>query len=341
LGKRTLLENEMADKKIAQRVIVVVLVVVALVILAALLRVRGDTDQPVIGITQIATHPSLDEVRKGVLEALAERGFEDGQAIRVVFRNAQGDPSLALPIAQDFVRMPVDVIVAITTPSAMAAARSTDSIPIVFGGVTDPVGIGLVESMERPGRNITGTSDQWPFEEQFDFFHVLFPEVKRIAMLHQPGDDVSRLGVEAARRHLPTLGIELDVIHVSDSAQILPAATRALRDADAIYTGIDNLVAENLESVLRVAREADKPVFAGDMESVQRGATAAVAVSMRDLGRLTGELVVEILDGAVPGELQVRTVTSGYAVVNRHAINRFGLDEESLTDRGIRIIDPK
>lgn len=316
------------------------LVLIAAIVALVVFR-RGPTQgQRLVGVTQIATHPSLDEVREGAIEELARRGYKDGEGIRVIYRNANGDPSLALPIAQDFVQRRAALIIPITTPSALAAAKATNSIPIVFGGVTDPVGVGLVKSLEKPGGNATGTSDRWPFAEQFQFFKDLMPSMRRLAMPYRPGDDVSQLAIEAARRQLPQLGVELVLYPVSDPSQVYPAAVSALRETDAVYTGIDNLVAENLDSILKAAREARKPVFAGDMESVRRGASAALAIGMRDLGRETGAIAAAVLDGRSPGEIPVYTVTSGTRVVNRDAIATLGLNEETLKSRAIQIIEP-
>lgn len=303
--------------------------IIALVVIAAVW-LRSGRHPMKVGITQIVSHPGLDEVRQGVIKGLEQRGYRDGEKIQILFRNANGDPSLTLPIAQDFVRQKVSILVPITTPSALGAAKSTKTIPIVFGTVTDPVAVGLVTNIDHPGGNITGTSDRWPFEEQLQFFTKLLPKMRRVGVLYKPGDDVSRIGVEAAKKEAPKLNLEIVAEPVSNPSDIYATAVSMFRRVDAIYTGMDNLVVENLESLLKASREAGKPVLAGDAGSVGRGALASVATSMTDLGVLTAQMVAEVLEGKKPGDMPIRIVTGGKPVVNREAAKTFGIDEELL-----------
>jgi len=330
----------MAERKCVLPVIVVLLAA-GVVAVGFVLRGyfgRNDDATRLIGITQIASHPSLDEVREGTVEGLRQRGYEDGENIRILFRNANGDPSLTLPIAQDFVRQNADVIVPITTPSALGAAKSTDKIPIVFGGVTDPVGVGLVSSMEAPGGNVTGTSDQWPFKEQLAFFQQIFPELRRLGILYQPGDDVSGVGVNEMKKHAPGIGVDIEARPVSGASDIYATAVSILRDVDAIYVGPDNLVVENVATVLKAGREAGKPIVAGDAATVERGALAAVSIGMKDVGLLTGDIVADVLEGAAPKDLPVRILTSGRFVVNRKAASELDLDMRRFEQIGVDFI---
>ena len=177
----------------------------ALAAITFLVSSRQKDDRPLVGITQIATHPSLDEVREGVIEGLSARGYKDKVNVRIEFRNANGDPSLTLPIAQEFVRQRAAVLVPITTPSTLAAAKATDRIPIIFAGVTDPVGVGLVKSLQNGAGNISGTSDQWPFKDQLTFFKELMPSLKTLGMLYKPGDDVSKVALAAMTESAPNV----------------------------------------------------------------------------------------------------------------------------------------
>jgi putative ABC transport system substrate-binding protein len=303
----------------------------------ALIFIQANCKSPktiTIGITQITTHPSLDSVRTGIIDGLRQRGYVDGKNIKVIFRNANGDPSLTLPIAQDFVRQNVNVIVPISTPSALGAAKSTKTIPIVFGGVTDPVGAGLVSDLNHPGGNITGTSDRWPFKEQLDFFIKVLPNLKKLGMLYKAGDDVSKISLDAMRELAPSRGIEIIAKPVSGAADVYPSAVSLFRQVDAVYTGVDSFVVENLGSVLKAAGEANKPVLAGDDGSMQRGALAAYSVSMNDLGVLTGKMVADVLDGKHPAEMAVQVVTSGSGIINRSAAEALHLDISKLESLG-------
>jgi len=115
-----------------------------------------------IGITQIVEHPALDSARQGFVDALASKGFKDGENIRIDFQNAQGDIPTAQTIAQNFASNKKDMIFAIATPAAQAAFNATKDIPILITAVTDPVDAGLAKSLDKPGTNVTGTSDAAP-----------------------------------------------------------------------------------------------------------------------------------------------------------------------------------
>jgi putative ABC transport system substrate-binding protein len=319
-----------------------ILIGVLAVVGAAILwmvRARGESQVAVVGITQIATHPALDGVRSGIVEGLAQRGFVEGENIRILYRNANGDGSLTLPIAQSFVQQGASVLIPISTPSALSAARSTTTIPVVFGGVTDPLGVGLVKSMERPGANVTGTSDRWPFEEQIRLIRELMPSMRRLGMLYRPGDDVSAIAIRAVTEVAPKYGITVVAQPVSDPSQIYSSAVRLLQSTDAVYTGLDHLVVENLESLLRASMEVGKPVLGGDEGSVERGALAALSIDMHDLGLLTGQMAADVLEGAKPDTMAVRVLSEGKLVVNRAAAQRFLLPDSLVSRLGGRYVE--
>ena len=159
-----------------------------------------NTNIKKVGITQIASHPGLDELRNGVMLGLSEKGWIEGKNIKYIYKNANRDPNLTIPIAESFVKAKVDLIIPLTTPSSLAAAKVTSKIPIVFGAVTDPVGVGLVQSIQSPGGNISGTSDKWPFKASIIFFQKIMPELYTIGMLFSPGDNISEFGLKEMRR---------------------------------------------------------------------------------------------------------------------------------------------
>lgn len=302
-------------------------------------RTENGKRLPIVAITQIATHPALDEVRLGIIDGLKKRGYEDGKTIVIVFKNANGDPSLTLPIAQEFVRMNPAVIVPISTPSSLSVAKATGTLPIIFSGVTDPVGIGLVRNLQHPGGNITGVSDQWPFDEQVSAFLRVFPGARRIGMLYTRGDDVSKVGVNAMTGLAKKLEFELRLVPVSQASDIYPAAVEMLRDVDAIYTGIDHLLLENLDGLVKASREAHKPLFGGESGSVEKGGVLALSINMTSFGDLTAELITKILRGQKPGDIPVAVVTSGDLLVNKATASQFGVDISALQKMGAKFVD--
>jgi putative ABC transport system substrate-binding protein len=302
--------------------------VLAVLILLSAVSCRHESNRTqfkAIGITQIASHPSLDQVREGIVSGLAESGWQDNRNIRILFKNANRDPALALPIAQSFVTDRVDVIVPITTQSTLAARSATASIPIVFAGVTDPVGVGLVSDLNHPGGNITGTSDHWPFEKQLQLFKTLLPSMRKMGMLYSPSDTVSAVAVTELRRLAPQYNIELVTVPVSTTQDLYSSARILYKQVDAVYTGLDTLVVENLESVLRAAHEAHKPVLAGDVGTVERGGLATYGIDMHALGRATAVMIDKVLRGEQPGNIPVRIVSDGQAILNRSVLQELGI----------------
>lgn len=296
---------------------------------------------PLIAITQIATHPALDEVRAGLLDGLRRRGFEDGKTARIEFKNANGDPTLAVAIAEEFARQSPAVIVPISTPSALSAAKTTNTIPIVFSGVTDPVGTKLVADLEHPGGNITGVSDRWPFEAQVDAFMKAFPKVKRIGMLYTRGDDVSKIGVDAMNAICQRRALLLELSPVSQGADVYPTAVALLRRVDVVYTGIDHLVLENLDTLVKAAHEARKPLFGGESGSVEKGGVLALSINMAAFGDITADLVAEVLRGRKPRDLPIRVVSSGDLVVNRAVALQFGVDLKVFEGTAVKFVDER
>lgn len=323
---------------LAAAVVVIVVVLVSLGNFSFLPWKAGSSGH-VVAITQIATHPALDDVRAGIVQRLETLGYRDQEQISIVFKNANGDGALTATIAQDFARLNPSVIVPISTPSALAVAAATKEVPIVFSGVTQPVKVGLVDSLEGGGGNITGVSDKWPFEDQVRTFFRYFPKARKIGMIYTRGDDVSDIGVTAMRALSRKLDFELELRAVADAADIYPTAQALLREVDAVYTGIDHLVLENMEGLVRAAREAERPLFGGETGSVEKGAVLAVSINMRQFGHLTADLVAAVLKGTAPGQIPVATVTEGELVVNRAVAERFDLDIESLRKDGARIVD--
>lgn len=296
-----------------------------------------ERDLPVVAITQFASHPALDDVRRGIIDGLRLKGYVDNESVRILFRNANGDANLAASIAQDFAQRRASVIVPITTPSALACAKATRSIPIVFGGVTDPVKAGLVADLRAPGGNITGTSDRWPYEQQIQFFKELLPQIKTLGVLYRPGDDVSEASVAEITRLAPRYDLTVITLPVSQSADVYPSAVSLYRRVDAIYTGADNLIAENLEGVLKASAELRKPLLAADSGSIDRGALATVSVSMHDIGVKTADMIAQVLKGAQPATLPVQILTNGDRIVNRAAAAAVAISPEVLKTSGAQL----
>ena len=190
-----------------------------------------------IGITQIVSHPSLDAAVTGFKAALEEAGIEatyDEQ-------NAQGDQATASSIASKFASADLDLVLAVATPAAQTAAQAISDTPILFTAVTDPVAADLVDSMEAPGGNLTGTTDMNPVAEQIALVKQLNPDAKKVGVLYSSGEVNSEVQVELAREAAKAEGLELVEKTVTVASEVLQAA-QSLGDVDAIYVPTDNTV---------------------------------------------------------------------------------------------------
>jgi putative ABC transport system substrate-binding protein len=278
-----------------------------------------------VAVTAIVEHPALDAARKGIKDELAAAGYEDGRNLKFEFESAQGNPATAAQIARKFVGDAPDVIVPISTPSAQAVVGATKEIPIVFTAVTDPVGAKLVPSLTRPGGNVTGMSDLSPIGLHLGLISQIAPEIKRLGVIYNPGEANSMTLVELIRKEAPERGFAIVEAPAPRSADVLPAAQRLVGKVDAIYVPTDNTVVTALEAVVKVGTENQVPVFAGDTDSVSRGAIAALGFNYYDLGRQTGQIVLRVLQGANPGDIPVEGVRITELYVNPGAAEAMGV----------------
>ena len=285
-----------------------------------------------IGITQIVTHPSLDEAREGFKQALKDAGINANYDEQ----NAQGDPATATLIANKFKSK--DLILAIATPTAQAAAQAITDKPILITAVTDPVAAGLADSMEKPGGNVTGTTDMNPVEDQLKLVKEIAPDAKTVGIVYSSGEVNSEIQVKMAKAAAPALGLEIKEATVSNSSEVQQAALSL--DVDAYYIPTDNTVVSAIESLLQVAETKKVPVIAAEGDSVKRGATATFGIDYRQLGYQTGQMAVKVLrDGAKPGDMPIEKQTKLTLTVNVTAAQRAGLTlPQALVDRADSVI---
>lgn len=290
---------------------------------------EAASDSVTIGITQIVDHPSLNAARDGFMAALKDAGIEatyDAQ-------NAQGDQSVAASIAGNFAAAKVDLVLAVATPTAQAAAQALTDIPVLFTAVTDPEGAGLVASNDAPGANVTGTSDANPIFEQLELVKLLVPDAQTVGIVYSSAEQNSAVQVAWAEEAAAELGLTIVTKTVSTSNEVQQAVESL--DVDAIYVPTDNTVVSALETVLGVAEARKIPVIAAEGDSVARGAIATYGISYYDLGYQTGEMAVRILKGeGEPASMPVETQSNLLVYLNLGAAERMGVEiPQSLLDQ--------
>ncbi|OPX89839.1 MAG: ABC transporter substrate binding protein [Pelotomaculum sp. PtaB.Bin104] len=304
-----------------------------------------ETSQPEsktvqLGIIQIAEHPALDAARQGFLDTLAKNGYIEGKNLKVDYQNAQGDQPTLQSIANKFVQDKKDIILAIATPSAMTMAKETSEIPILITAVTDPVTAKLVNSLEKPGTNVTGTTDMNPVAKQLELIKELVPGVKAVGVVYNSSEINSEVQVKIAREAAPQLGLELKEASVTASNEISQATRSLVGKVDALYIPTDNMVIASLAAVLQVAEQNKIPVIAGESNSVEQGALATLGIDYAKLGSQTGEMALRVLKGEKPQDMPVEWQKENDIVINLKAAERMGVTVSSeIKGKASRIIE--
>ena len=283
-----------------------------------------DAGKLVIGISQFVQHPALDAAAEGFQEAFADAGVD----VEFDVQNAQGEQQNAVTIAQSFADSNVDLVLAVATPSAQAAAQAITDTPVLFTAVTDAVEAELVDSNEKPGANITGTSDAVPEDAlagQFELIKELVPDAKTVGIVYASGEVNSEVQVKDATEVAKGMGMEVTTQTVT-TANDIAQATEALGDVDAIYVPTDNMVVAGIAALVQVAEEKQIPVIAAEAGTVEGGAIATMGIDYKALGKQTGEMALRILtDGADPAETPVEFAKVLANTVNPDAAKRMGV----------------
>jgi len=261
-----------------------------------------------IGVTQIVSHPALDGDAKGFEKALADAGFKEGVNVTYDRQNAQGDMANAQTIAQKFLDAKVDMVHSIATPTSQAVVKTIKKIPVVFSSVTDPVDAGLVPktspSGTKSGTNVTGVSDRWPISLQFEMYAKFVPKAKKWGTIYNAGDANVVVHIKEMKEAAKKLGVELIEATISTSAETMQAAqSLAGKGVQAINITSDNTAVSAFEAIVKVCNEKKVALFAGDIDSVPRGAIAAYGLDYFLIGESAGKKAAQILKGKKPGDI--------------------------------------
>jgi len=278
-----------------------------------------------LGIIQIVEHPALDTARKGFLDILAENGYRDGEKLAVDYQNAQGQQDNLQTIATKFAQEKKDLILAIATPSAQAMADKTGEIPILITAVTDPVTAKLVKSMDRPGTNVTGTTDMNPIKEQLQLIKDIVPAVKKVGVIYNSSEVNSQVQVKLCKDIAPGLGLEIVEAPVTASNEVMQGAQSLVGRCDAIYVPTDNMVVAAIASVVKVGESNKLPVFAGEENTVKGGAIGTYGIDYYKLGRQTGQMALRVLSGEKPQDMSIESQKELALTLNPAAAARMGV----------------
>ena len=319
--------------------------------LTACTQTGGDTGQQSadgtvykVGICNYVDDASLNQIVENIQARLTALGEEKGVTFQVELENCNADATVLNQIIANFMADGVDLMVGVATPvaTAMQAATEDSGIPVVFSAVSDPVGTGVVESLEAPGANITGTSDYLDTNAIMDLIFAADPDADKIGLLYDVGQDSSTTPIAHAREYLESKGIEVVERTGTTTDEVMLAAQALVSDGvDAVFTPTDNTIMTAELAIYETFADAGIPHYTGADSFALNGAFLGYGVDYANLGVETANMVAEILvDGADPATTPVMTFDNGTATVNTETCAALGLDA-AAPDEAVAPLRPK
>ena len=320
--------------KVVRKLLAPLLVVgILLTSLISLHQLKADKKKDVfrIGISQFITHQSLDATREGFVDELAKQGYVEGKNIEIDLQNAQGEQRNLKTISQQLAESS-DVVLAIATPSAQSLANTTQTTPVIFSAVTDPVSAKLVESREHPGGNVTGTSDQSSdaISTQINLIKKVLPKAKTIGILYTQSEPNSVVQKDEAKRLLEEKGFTVVEKTILDSNNVKAAAESLMTEVDMVFVPTDNIISSTMETVKQVSIKHKVPVFGGSTEMVAVGGLYNYGTNYEELGRQTARMLVRVLKGEKPENIAVELPEKLELHTNQEMAAALGIDISKL-----------
>lgn len=297
---------------------------------------EASEDKTVIGIVQMADNGAFTDMREGFIAEMNAKGYDDSNT-EFIYKNAQGDASTLNTICQQMVSDGVDLVAAIATPSAQAMVNMKSDIPVVFVSVSNPLNAGILTSMEKPDMNATGTSNPIPVQGIFELAGEITPEAKKFGILYTSGEVNSVNTANKAKDYMDANGIEYVEIAVTNSSEVQQAAQQLCSEVDAIFVPNDAVIQSAMPVVAAAAREAKIPVYGSSAVMVQDGAFATLAISDTEIGAISADMAIEILNGKTPAEIPALEVEATEIVVNKTTMDAIGVTIENT--EGIQFIE--
>ena len=320
--------------KVVRKLLAPLLVVgILLTSLISLHQLKADKKKDVfrIGISQFITHQSLDATREGFVDELAKQGYVEGKNIEIDLQNAQGEQRNLKTISQQLAESS-DVVLAIATPSAQSLANTTQTTPVIFSAVTDPVSAKLVESREHPGGNVTGTSDQSSdaISTQINLIKKVLPKAKTIGILYTQSEPNSVVQKDEAKRFLEEKGFSVVEKTILDSNSVKAAAESLMAEVDMVFVPTDNIISSTMETVKQVSIKHKVPVFGGSTEMIAVGGLYNYGTNYEELGRQTARMLIRVLKGEKPENIAVELPEKLELHTNQEMADALGIDISKL-----------
>lgn len=290
-----------------------------------------------IGVIQLMPNPSLDNCREGILAALEASDVKYELDVQTGSPNSYDSDCTAF--AQSMVSGGCDMIIAIATPAAKSAftAAADTKIPVLFCAVSDPVTAGLVKAWDVPGENCTGTSDVLDFSLHVGMIKAFQPNVKTVGVIYTTSEENSLTQLKNLRAVCDGMNISVEAASVQGAADIPAAAAAVAAKSDCILNFTDNNVVQSLSAVLAAAESAKIPVYGSEEEQVKNGCAASMSIDYVALGKMTGDMAVEIIKGADAAKLSVRKLSEALPVINEKALADLGIEIPAAYANAVRV----
>lgn len=289
-----------------------------------------------IGICNYVDDASLNQIVENINARLAEIESEQGITINVKYDNCNADANVMNQIIANFAADNVDLMVGVATPVAMAMQSATEDskTPVVFAAVSDPVGAGLVASLEEPGSNVTGSSDNLDTNSIMNLIFAQNPDAKKIGLLYDVGQDSSTAAIEHAKAYLDDKGVEYVERTATTAEEVALAAQALVSDGvDAVFTPTDNTIMKAELAIYETFADAGIPHYTGADSFALNGAFLGYGVDYANLGRETADMIASILtEGKDPATTPVITFDNGTATVNTEICEKLGLDFDTVSE---------
>ena len=323
--------------KVVRKLLAPLLVVgILLTSLISLHQLKADKKKDVfrIGISQFITHQSLDATREGFVDELGKQGYVEGKNIEIDLQNAQGEQRNLKTISQQLAESS-DVVLAIATPSAQSLTNTTQTTPVIFSAVTDPVSAKLVESREHPGGNVTGTSDQSSdaISTQINLIKKVLPKAKTIGILYTQSEPNSVVQKDEAKRLLEEKDFSVVEKTILDSNNVKAAAESLMAEVDMVFVPTDNIISSTMGTVKQVSIKHKVPVFGGSTEMIAVGGLYNYGTNYEELGRQTARMLIRVLKGENPENIAVELPEKLELHTNQEMADALGIDISKLESK--------
>lgn len=289
-----------------------------------------------IGICNYVDDASLNQIVENINARLAEIESGQGITINVKYDNCNADANVMNQIIANFAADNVDLMVGVATPVAMAMQSATEDskTPVVFAAVSDPVGAGLVASLEEPGSNVTGSSDNLDTNSVMNLIFAQNPDAKKIGLLYDVGQDSSTAAIEHAKAYLDDKGVEYVERTATTAEEVALAAQALVSDGvDAVFTPTDNTIMKAELAIYETFADAGIPHYTGADSFALNGAFLGYGVDYANLGRETADMIASILtEGKDPATTPVITFDNGTATVNTEICEKLGFDFDTVSE---------